>query len=57
MREIEKRRFSFRGTSTSLETQEISMVKHKTLSADLSQTVGCSVKQSNKPSLHQNELT
>ena len=49
MREIEKRRFSFRGTSTSLETQEISMVKHKTLSADLSQTVGCSVKQSKKP--------
>ena len=50
MREIEKRRFSFRGTSTSLETQEISMVKHnQALSADLSQTVGCSVKQSNKP--------
>ena len=49
MREIEKRRFSFRGTSTSLETQEISMVKHKTLSADLSQTVSCSVKQSKKP--------
>ena len=49
MREIEKRRFSFRGSSTSLETQEISTVKHKTLSAVLSQTVSCSVKQSKKP--------